>query len=122
MIPWIVIAGCAVAAVELVARLPLGTRTAALRDTLARVAAATGSSASDHWKQRALTVLSRRMFVHSMALSLLLLVGLAPFLAAIPLSAAAGHDILQPVASVGGMAVASTCAAVYATCRARLVR
>ena len=122
MIAWIVIVACTFASVELVARLPIGDRVAALRETVARVTAATGSTASDHWKQQALTALARRLFANSVALLLLLLAAGAPFLAAIPLSELAGHGILQPVASVGGMAAAAACAAVYATCRARVVR
>lgn len=122
MIAWIVIVTCTFACVELVARLPIGERVESLRQTLARVTHATGSTASDHWKQRALTALARRLFVDSVALLFLLLAVLTPFLAAIPLSELAGHGILQPVASVGGMAAASACAAAYATCRARVVR
>ena len=122
MIAWIVIVACTLASVELVVRLPIGARVAALRASLARVAAAAGSTASDHWKQRALTALAQRVLGDSVALLLLLLAVLAPFLAAVPLSELAGHGILRTVASLGGTAAASACAALYVTCRGLVVR
>ena len=122
MIAWTVIVLCTLVSVELVARLPIGDRVAALRETLARVTATASSTASDHWKQRALSACARRMLADSVMLSLLLLVVLTPFLAAVPLSALAGHGILQPVASAGGIAATSASAAVYAACRARIAR
>ena len=121
MVPWVVIVLCTLAAVELGIRLPFRSRLAILRETLERVAATVGStSVSDRRKERILRACARRMFASSVVTFLLLLAVLAPFLVAVPLSDLAGHGILEPIASAGGIVATTVTAAAYAMLRVRI--
>ncbi|MEA3299539.1 MAG: hypothetical protein U9R22_04895 [Pseudomonadota bacterium] len=119
---WVVAVVGAVAFVELLLRLPLGSTLGALSSLAARAVRVVRSRRiSDHWKERVLLTYAGGIARRSLLLALLVALALAPMASLAVLFEALGVPVYSLLSSWAGILVCTLAGLLYGMARARVV-